>query len=74
MQTTNSNLAHPPLAYDIRGLMKATGKGRTTIFADIAAGRLTARKAGGKLIILYEDARAWLLALPVREPSEKEAA
>lgn len=65
---------HPPLAYDIRGLMKASGKGRSTIFEDIAAGRLNARRAGGKLVVLYDDAKAWLNALPVREPSKKEAA
>jgi hypothetical protein len=64
----------PPLAYDMQGLIKASGWGRSKIQADIAAGRLKARKSAGKLIILYEDARAWLLALPVREPSEKEAA
>lgn len=64
----------PPLAYDMQGLIKASGWGRSKIQEDIAAGRLKARKSTGKLIILYEDARAWLLALPVREPSKKEAA
>jgi hypothetical protein len=54
--------------------MKASGKGRSTIFEDIAAGRLTARKAGGKLIVLYDDAKTWLHNLPVREPSKREAA
>ncbi|WP_156115952.1 DNA-binding protein [Bosea sp. UNC402CLCol] len=58
-----------PLAYDIKGLIQASGRGRSTIFEDIAAGRLIARKAGGKTIILYDDAVAWLHALPVREPS-----
>lgn len=73
MQNTSSYTAPPPLAYDIRGLMKASGKGRSTIFEDIGAGRLTARKAGGKLIVLYDDAKAWLQAFPVREPSKREA-
>jgi hypothetical protein len=71
---SNRNEIPPPLAYDIPGLAKATGRGRSLIFQDIAAGRLTARKAGGKLIVLYEDAKAWLQALPVREASKKEAA
>jgi hypothetical protein len=64
----------PPLAYDVQGLMKATGWGRSKIQEDIAAGRLRARKSAGKLVILYEDARAWLTALPLREPSKQEAA
>lgn len=62
----------PPLSYDVQGLIKASGWGRSKIQADIAAGRLKARKSTGKLIILYEDAREWLLSFPVREPSEKE--
>ena len=64
----------PPLAYDVQGLMKASGWGRSKICEDIADGKLKARKSAGKLIILYEDAREWLLALPVREPSRKRAA
>jgi hypothetical protein len=64
----------PPLAYDVQGLMKASGWGRSKIQEDIAAGKLRARKSAGKLVILYEDARAWLLAFPVREPSKSEAA
>jgi hypothetical protein len=65
-----SSFNPPPLAYDMQGLIKASGWGRSKIQADIAAGRLKARKSAGKLIILYEDARAWLNALPVREPSK----
>lgn len=64
----------PPLAYDVQGLMKASGWGRSKICEDIAEGKLKARKSAGKLIILYEDAREWLMALPVREPSKKRAA
>lgn len=54
------------LSYDIKGLVKASGRSRSSIFADIAAGRLIARKAGRRTIILYEDAVAWLKALPIR--------
>lgn len=63
----------PPLAYDIRGLMKATGRGRTGIFDDIKAGRLKARKTAGKITVLYEDARAWLQSLPVHDASKTGA-
>jgi len=62
-----------PLAYDIKGLSEASGRGRSVIYEDIAAGRLIARKAGGKNIILYNDAVAWLETLPIREPSSKSA-
>jgi hypothetical protein len=65
---------HYPLAYDIKGLVKASGRGRSTIFEEIGAGRLVARKAGGKTIVLYEDAVAWLQALPVREPTRSACA
>lgn len=58
-----------PLAYDIKGLSEASGRGRSIIYEDMAAGRLIARKAGGKNIILHDDAVAWLEALPIREPS-----
>lgn len=58
-----------PLAYDINGLASACGRVRSTIFEETAAGRLIARKAGGKTIVLYADAIAWLEALPIREPS-----
>lgn len=60
---------HTPLAYDINGLSKASGRGRSVIFEEIAAGRLIARKAGGKNIILYDDAVAWIEALPFHESS-----
>jgi len=65
MTARNDN--NPPLAYDIVSLAKVSSRGRSVIFEDIAAERLTARKAGGKLIVLHEDAVAWLHALPIRE-------
>lgn len=58
-----------PLAYDIKSLVKASGRGRSVIFEDIAAGRLKARKAGSRTIILHGDAVNWLQALPTRETS-----
>lgn len=64
----------PPLAYDMQGLVKASGWGRSKIQDDIAAGRLKARKSAGKLFVLHEDAVEWLRSFPVREPSKSEAA
>lgn len=55
----------PPLAYDIKSLIKATGRGRSAIYQEIAAGRLKARKAGRRTVILHGDAVEWLDALPL---------
>lgn len=70
----HQNYSPPPLAYDIKGLIKASGWSRFKIQDDIASGRLKARKSAGKLFVLHEDAMEWLRAFPVREPSKKEAA
>ncbi|WP_027167297.1 hypothetical protein [Mesorhizobium sp. WSM3224] len=44
-----------------------SGLGRTKIFENIKLGKLTARKAGRRTIILSDDLSAFLKALPVRE-------
>lgn len=64
----------PPLAYDIKGLIKASGWSRFVIQEHIASGKLKARKSAGKLFVLHEDAVEWLRSFPVREPSKQEAA
>lgn len=69
MNNIQNTLPSPPLAYDISSLSKASGRCRTVIFDEIASGRLVARKAGGKLIVLYDDAVAWLQSLPIRKPT-----
>jgi excisionase family DNA binding protein len=40
------------------------GLGRTTVFAEIKAGRLRAKKVGKRTIITDEDEKAWLESLP----------
>ncbi|MFN3890640.1 MAG: helix-turn-helix domain-containing protein [Beijerinckiaceae bacterium] len=40
------------------------GVGRTTIFAEMKAGRLPRRKAGRRTIILIDDLVHWLKSLP----------
>lgn len=59
----------PPsqIAYSIETVIEATDCGRTSIFAEIRAGRLKARKLGRRTIILDPDLRAWLAALPVKK-------
>lgn len=42
------NSIFPPLALSIAEACKASGLGRTTIFAAIKAGQLSAVKAGGR--------------------------
>jgi excisionase family DNA binding protein len=52
------------LAYTVEEAAAALGIGRTKLFAEIAAGRLRARKAGRRTLIAVEDARAFLANLP----------
>jgi excisionase family DNA binding protein len=47
---------------------------RATVFAEIKAKRLLARKLGRRTLILDEDLTNYLRALPVREVSADEAA
>ncbi|BCH01247.1 hypothetical protein MesoLj131b_32460 [Mesorhizobium sp. 131-2-5] len=44
-----------------------SGIGRTKIFEAIKLGKLTARKAGRRTIILSEELSDYLKSLPVRE-------
>jgi len=38
--------------------------GRTKMYAEVNAGRITPRKIGTKTVILRSDAEAWLRSLP----------
>lgn len=42
---------------------------RTTAYAEIASGRLKARKVGARTIIIPEDAAKWRRALPTFKPA-----
>jgi excisionase family DNA binding protein len=53
-----------PLAYGIEEAVAVTSIGRTTIFEAIRRGELVGRKLGKRTIILGDDLRAWLEALP----------
>lgn len=70
-QTANTDPIPPenvePLAYDTTRAAKALGIGRSTLFVEIAEGRLTARKAGRRTVILREDCLAWLASLPLQQ-------
>jgi hypothetical protein len=52
------------LAYSIPEAVAASGIGRSSLYDDIGAGRLIARKRGGRTIILVADLAAYLTGLP----------
>lgn len=52
------------VAFTVDEFRKAYGVGRSFIFEEIKAGRLHARKAGRRTLILKIDAEAWLQSLP----------
>jgi excisionase family DNA binding protein len=47
----SENLNPPKIAYSIREAVQASSLSRSTIYNHIAAGRLAARKIGGRTII-----------------------
>jgi excisionase family DNA binding protein len=53
-----------PRAYSIPQVMKASNRGRTSIYAEIKSGKLRAVKRGRRTLILTEDLRKWLDSLP----------
>ncbi len=52
------------LAYSIPEAVQASGLSRTTLYEHNSAGRLRMKKAGSRTIILADDLRAFLDALP----------
>lgn len=52
-------------AYTIADFCRSYGIGRTKTYAEIAAGRLLARKVGKRTLILKSDADRWLTTLPL---------
>lgn len=50
-------------AFTIRSFCKAYCVGRTFVYSEITAGRLTAHKAGNRTLILRNDAARWEASL-----------
>lgn len=50
------------------------GIGRSTFYREVAAGRLTIRKAGCRSLIRQSDLDAWMEALPTLKPATSDAA
>jgi hypothetical protein len=61
------------LAYSIGELADKGPIRRSSIYNQIAAGRLRARKIGRRTIILDEDWRAFLAGTPIVEPAKAAA-
>ncbi len=61
-----------PFAYSIDDICKSGPWGRSFIYDEIKAGRLIARKARGRTIILPSDMKAYLAALPTTKASGSE--
>ena len=57
--------AGAPLALGIVDAARAAGVGRSTVYENINAGALKARKAGRRTLILRADLQAWLDSFPV---------
>jgi excisionase family DNA binding protein len=60
-------------AFRIAEVCARTGLGRTKVYAAIKEGSLKARKCGRTTVVLADDLRAWLTALPPLgcSPTEK---
>ena len=58
---------HDKIGLTIPEAVDCSGIGRTKIFEAIKLGKLTARKAGRRTIILSDELAAFLKSLPVKE-------
>ena len=54
----------PRLGFSIDGACESSGLGRTFLYEAIGSGKLIAKKAGRRTIILPEDLKAYLENLP----------
>jgi excisionase family DNA binding protein len=55
------------LMHTIAGATKVSGLGRTTIYELIGAGKIEARKAGGRTLIPADSLRSFLANLPAAD-------
>lgn len=53
-----------PLAYTVNQALVVTNIGRTKLYEEIDAGRIKTKRLGRRVLILAEDLKAWLNALP----------
>ena len=62
-----------PIALSIPEAAKTSGIGRTSIYDEIASGRLRAVKRGRRTLILSDDLKAWIQALQPVQPKRLAA-
>ena len=55
-----------PIADDPAAAAKRLGICRAQLYVELAAGRLVARKAGRRTLILRDEQDRWLAALPLK--------
>lgn len=72
MEKQMSNIPTEVGALDVPGFCRWAGVSHATFYREVKAGRIAIRKVGRKSVVLMDDARAWLNALP--EASKMEAA
>ena len=61
------------LAYQLAEFCDLAGIGKSLAYEEIRAGKLIARKARGRTLILHTDGENYLASLPQIEPSQDEA-
>lgn len=66
MQSTNNSGHDAPIALTVKGACATLSISRTTLYEEIAAGRLIAKKSGTKTLIPTTSAKAWLDSLPAK--------
>ena len=67
----NTEVLMEKLTYDVADLKNVGGPGRTVAYAEIRAGRLTARKIGRRTVVLAEDLDAYLASLPEAKSAQE---
>lgn len=61
------------IAISIIEAAKRSGVGRSSIYQAIGRGELQIRKNGRRSLILVDDLKAWIAAMPVATPSKLAA-
>jgi excisionase family DNA binding protein len=69
MTAIESELARRKAAHSIPEVCAYTGLGRDSVYAAIRTGKLIARKYGRRTVVLDDDMRAFLEALPRLGPA-----
>ena len=59
-----------PLAHSIKEVVRLTGFGRTSVYAEIAEGRLVAHKIGRRTLVYADDLGRWLASQPTIRPRQ----